>query len=343
MNFSYEKFLKPLTSSDKNVKIYDEFNVVKYIINPNNVRTLNVQNNVVYIGLESNKSITLDFSTVNEANLACKKLQQYVDTLKNTNVPYWVHLAVEQEAITFTKGPTGSTGDQGPQGIQGPQGNDGLSSYQVWLQTYAGSQQDYLNSLVGPVGPTGPVALGDSGELLVVEQTIEAQVDGKDIEIVTRGSGNLLFRIDRDGWILNYGIEGNFDSEIWAGSVTLDDEGNVYFTGGDFTSSYGYVTKVEPSGNVLWQKQINSYSVGESIVFQNNKLYVLLADFSDPDYFGNILISRLSKNGFLEKVWVFNVNSYDAPYFNVPVAEVHKWWRRRRRRSYGRRFLYKVP
>lgn len=320
MNFSYEKFLKPLTSSDKNVKIYDEFNVVKYIINPNNVRTLNVQNNLVHIGLESNKSITLDFSTVNEANLACKKLQQYVDTLKNTNVPYWVHIAVEQEAINFTKGPTGSTGSVGPVGDQGPQGNQGLSAFEVWAQTNAGSQQDFLNSLIGPIGPTGPTNFGNTGDLEVIGQTINALIEDEDIEIVTKGDGNLLFRIDRDGWVLNYGIEDNDSAEIWSSSVTLDGDGNVYMTGGDFSSNYAYVTKIAPNGNIEWQKQINSYSFGESIVYANGKIYLMMADYSDVNYFGNLIVSRLSGNGFLEKMWVFSADSFDAPFFNTPYG-----------------------
>ena len=51
---------------------------------------------------------------------------------------------------------SGTAGPQGPQGIQGPQGSQGLSAYQIWLgQGNIGTEQDFLNSLVGPQGQTG--------------------------------------------------------------------------------------------------------------------------------------------------------------------------------------------
>ena len=333
MNFSYDRFLKPLTDTDKNIKIYDNNNVVKYIINPNNVRSLNVQNNLVYIGLESNKNIILDFSTRNEADLSTKKLQQYIDTLKNTNVPYWIHLAVEQEAIKFTKGPTGSIGPTGSQGIQGDQGNQGFDAYQVWAQTNVGSQQDYLNSLIGPIGPTGPVSLGDSQELLVREQTIYATVDGKDIQIVTKGDGDLLFRIDRDGWLQNFGRTGNVSGDVWASSCVTDELGYIYTTGGDLAGANGvFVTKTDPvNGDVIWQKSLELPCWGESIVYNNNHLYVLISDWSDPSAAGNLSVAKMTTGvggdplqpGYLLDYWRFDLNSVDpnkdsgAPY-NLP-------------------------
>ena len=60
------------------------------------------------------------------------------------------------------QGPAGADGQDGAQGLQGPQGADGqdgadgLSAYEVWLnQGNTGSEQDYLNSLVGPPGNPG--------------------------------------------------------------------------------------------------------------------------------------------------------------------------------------------
>lgn len=57
-------------------------------------------------------------------------------------------------------GPTGPTGPQGPEGDvgpQGPQGSSGISAYQVAInEGFVGSEQDWLDSLVGPQGPQGP-------------------------------------------------------------------------------------------------------------------------------------------------------------------------------------------
>lgn len=53
-------------------------------------------------------------------------------------------------------GPTGAQGPQGSVGPTGPQGPDGESAYQVWLtQGNAGTEADFLDSLIGPQGPQG--------------------------------------------------------------------------------------------------------------------------------------------------------------------------------------------
>jgi hypothetical protein len=323
MNFSYEKFLKPLVPGEKTIRVYDNTETLKYILNPFVVNTVYVRNNILYVSLDSSKS-TLDFSNANEANLAAKKLQNYIDSIKNSNVPSWIQQAVELEAQYYTKGPTGSTGSFGPQGDQGPQGVPGYSSYDIWVQSgNTGTVQQYLDSIKGPIGPTGPMAFGDTDKLLVTGQTIQATLDGEDIELVTKGSGNLLFKIDRDGWLVNYGITGNSSAEIWSSGVTLDTAGNVYVTGGDLNSFYTWVTKFAPNGNVLWQRQLDRYSTGESIVFANNHLYILMSDLDDVSLAGNILIAKMSTSGSLVSLWSFDDNSgYIPEGFSITVDEL---------------------
>ena len=41
------------------------------------------------------------------------------------------------------------------QGPEGPQGNDGLSAYEIWLKANNGTEQEFLDSLIGPAGPAG--------------------------------------------------------------------------------------------------------------------------------------------------------------------------------------------
>lgn len=87
------------------------------------------------------------------------------------------------QGIQGPKGDTGDTGEQGPQGIQGEKGDqgeqgvpgeqgqqgiqgvpgeDGKSAYQVAVDAgYAGSETEWLASLVGPQGPKGDT--GDIG------------------------------------------------------------------------------------------------------------------------------------------------------------------------------------
>jgi len=322
MNFSFDKFLKPLTSSDKNIKIYDNNNVVKYITNPFNVKTLNISNNLITINLESGRNITLDFATQNEAKQAVQKLQLYVDTLKNSLVPYYIQHAVELEAPNFTKGPTGSTGNIGPIGPEGVKGDSGLSAYDVWLLSNDGTQQDFIASLTGPIGATGPMAFGNTDELIVEGQTIRASIEDKDIEIVTKGSGNLLFKIDRDGWLLNYGQRYNADGEIWGSGSTIDEDGNIYTTGGDYTSFNSYVIKTGKNGQIIWQKEINFYSAGDCIIYKNGYLYILLSDQSSYLSFGNISMIKMNLNGFIINQWTFDLPSSSTPYgYEIDVDE----------------------
>ena len=322
MNFSFDKFLKPLTSSDKNIKIYDNNNVIKYIINPFNVKTLNISNNLITINLESNRNIVLDFSTQNETKQAIQKLQIYVDTLKNSLVPYYIQHAVELEAPNFTKGPTGSIGVIGPIGPDGQKGDDGKSAYDVWLLSNSGTEQDFLTSLTGPIGPTGSIAFGDTDELLVTGQSINATVDNKDIEIVTKGSGNLLFRIDRDGWLINYGVSPNNVAEVWGSGSTLCDDGYIYTTGGDYTSFNTYVIKTATNGQLVWQKEISFYSSGECIIFKNGYLYLLVSDNSSYLSFGNMSILKMNTDGFIVNQWLFDLPSTTIPYgYEITVDE----------------------
>jgi hypothetical protein len=74
-------------------------------------------------------------------------------------------------------GPPGATGPQGPKGDTGltgpvgPTGSDGLSAYEIWInEGNSGSQQDFLDSLVGPQGPEG--RSGDVPELIAGENIV---------------------------------------------------------------------------------------------------------------------------------------------------------------------------
>lgn len=72
----------------------------------------------------------------------------------------------EKVANDYYRGPQGIQGIQGPIGPQGDTGSagkngvDGKSAYQVWLDSgNVGSEEDFLNSLVGPQGPKGETGL----------------------------------------------------------------------------------------------------------------------------------------------------------------------------------------
>ena len=67
-------------------------------------------------------------------------------------------------------GPAGPTGPQGPQGVAGTEGTDGtngLSAYETWLNLgNTGTEQDFIDSLTGPQGETGPLITGAESQTL---------------------------------------------------------------------------------------------------------------------------------------------------------------------------------
>lgn len=83
MIFSYDKFLKPLTSTSKNIQILIDDNEVKYIIDPFDILNTMISNNLLKINLKSGKCVVLNFSTTIESKDALKKLQEQVDILRN--------------------------------------------------------------------------------------------------------------------------------------------------------------------------------------------------------------------------------------------------------------------
>ena len=55
--------------------------------------------------------------------------------------------------LSGMEGPQGEIGPEGPAGIDG---QDGLSAYEVWIsQGNTGTEQDFLNGVIGPQGPAG--------------------------------------------------------------------------------------------------------------------------------------------------------------------------------------------
>lgn len=128
MSYSYDKFLRPITTSDKSIKILDDTNDIKYTIDPFVITNAAAINNILRISLRSLKVILLSFSSKNEAKIALTRLQQQIDTL-TTKVPILIdkdiqnYIQYQIEQIGIIVGPTGPQGTTGSQGIQGPTGS----------------------------------------------------------------------------------------------------------------------------------------------------------------------------------------------------------------------------
>ena len=51
MGYSYNNFLRPITSSDKSIKILDDDNDIKYTIDPFFIQNVTISNNILKINL----------------------------------------------------------------------------------------------------------------------------------------------------------------------------------------------------------------------------------------------------------------------------------------------------
>jgi hypothetical protein len=110
MSFSFDKFLRPITATDRNIKIYEDNGILKYTINPFHIKNTNVLNNTMRINLDSDRSIVMVFSTNNEAKISLSKLQGQMDVLTE-KVPFIIDKDVlNYVTANIQKGPTGSNG-----------------------------------------------------------------------------------------------------------------------------------------------------------------------------------------------------------------------------------------
>lgn len=83
MSFSLNRFLRPLTDTDKIVRIYDDRNLPVHTINPFSVLRVFINNLNINVSLTNNRAIVVDFKTVEEAREGLTKLQSYIDQLRN--------------------------------------------------------------------------------------------------------------------------------------------------------------------------------------------------------------------------------------------------------------------
>ena len=72
----------------------------------------------------------------------------------------WINSGCKLNAIKGDDGPVGPRGPKGDTGLQGPKGDNGKSAYEVAVdEGFAGDEQEWLDSLIGPKGDKG-----DKGE-----------------------------------------------------------------------------------------------------------------------------------------------------------------------------------
>ena len=68
--YSYDKFLRPITTTDRNIQIMNDSGIVKYTVNPFSVINVMISNNLLKINMKQGRVILVNFSSVNESKLA---------------------------------------------------------------------------------------------------------------------------------------------------------------------------------------------------------------------------------------------------------------------------------
>jgi len=95
MSYSLNRFLKPLSDSDKTIRIFDDRNFPVHTINPFSVLRVFVTNANLNIALTGNRTIAIDFSTNSDAKEGLIKLQSYIDILRQ-KVPQVIDKETQQ-------------------------------------------------------------------------------------------------------------------------------------------------------------------------------------------------------------------------------------------------------
>ena len=167
MSFSYDNFIRPLTTSDRTLKIYGDDGIVVYTINAFSVKSISVYANNVRINLHTDRLITINFSSNNEAKMAIGKLRTALDILQNKE-PLFISKEIQEYVMNNVFGPTGAPGENGE---PGPQGDTGDSAYDVWRgEGNGGSVNDFFLSLSGTSGLSDRYNGTSSNQIVIPSQ-----------------------------------------------------------------------------------------------------------------------------------------------------------------------------
>ena len=94
MSFSYDRFIRTLTSTDRNIQIYGDDAKIKYTIMPYSVVSLIVSGKIIKVNLKSGRVISIDFSTTEIAKSSMAKLRLQLDELRK-RTPLFVDKEIE--------------------------------------------------------------------------------------------------------------------------------------------------------------------------------------------------------------------------------------------------------
>jgi len=310
MSYSYDRFLRPITSTDRNIQILDNTGIIKYTINPFSIVDSMVSNNLLKINLKGARIITINFSTSNEAKLALPRLQAQIDTLTqktplviDKEIKNYIDSLVGGTGTSGTSGSsgisgvgaTGSSGTSGSSGAAGSSGSSGSSGISGGSYNYSNgiNLSGVTVSLGGTLSQT-VVLSGNSNDFLftgfdnfdVVSDFITINAGG---QISLSGDSGLVSIGNTQGLV--------YQSDYKLGFVThsLVDKGYVDFTVEGASKYRGtsstQIVVPEPGYFVTFNTQNNlAYTPGETVIMYDTypNLY-MVDDYVEDSVSGNII------------------------------------------------------
>jgi len=300
--YSYDKFLRPITTTDRNIQILNDSGIVKYTVNPFSVVNVMISNNLLKINMKQGRVILINFSTVNESKLAISRIQEQIDILTE-KAPLFIDKQVanyvDNKVLTgligptgptgsagtitkikvYTGGPTGATGPQGFPGIEGATGPTGSTGTITKIKIYTGGPTGATGpqgfpGIQGEIGPTGPAYFGTSSTPLqipnvgyVANLNLQPNLAFTPMQTVIAYS-NLL-----QNYMIDDYVEGD-DSRYFTGQVDSYD-----YMSGDMSIvvdySYGYGgtdSNNEIATYSLWYVNITGKNGSDADIFKGGTL-----------------------------------------------------------------------
>jgi hypothetical protein len=303
--YSYDKFLRPITTTDRNIQIMNDSGIVKYTVNPFSVINVMISNNLLKINMKQGRVILVNFSSVNESKLAISRIQEQIDILTE-KAPLFIDKQVanyvDNKVLTgligptgatgatgssgtitkikiYTGGPTGATGPQGFPGIEGATGPTGSTGTITKIKIYTGGPTGATGpqgfpGIEGPIGPTGPAYFGTSSTPLqiptigyVANLNLQPNLAFTPMQTVIAYS-NLL-----ENYMIDDYVEGD-DSRYFTGQV----DSYNYSTGDisivvDYSYGYGATdSNNEIATYSLWYVNITGKNGTDADIFKGGTL-----------------------------------------------------------------------
>ena len=166
MSYSYDRYIKPLASTDTNLHIVDNDNIIKYTLNPFSILNVLVNNNTIRISVKSGRIIIIPFSTINESKLALPKIKTSIDSLTSKS-PLFIGNDIKNYINNNQSSPFYYQ-DNIPVGTGTNSIKEGTLWYDseygyLYIYVFDGTYYQWVTA-AGSVGDVGPIgATGSSG------------------------------------------------------------------------------------------------------------------------------------------------------------------------------------